>query len=74
MFAPWGPPHTAFNFGELLMHPILKSLEGQPQAWMSELLDAFNKGDVDAYHQVASPLPPFSPRARPASRRLGQFF
>ena len=38
-----------FNFGELLVHPVLKSLEGSGEAWMTELLLAFNAGDVVAY-------------------------
>ena len=38
-----------FNFGELLVHPVLKALEGSAEAWMTELLLAFNAGDVAAY-------------------------
>lgn len=45
--APLG--EKVFNFGELLVHPVLKALEGSPEAWMTELLLAFNAGDVAAY-------------------------
>jgi len=39
---------SIYNFGELLLHPILKSLEGQ-DAWLVKLLFAFNRGDLAAY-------------------------
>ncbi|KAF0301171.1 26S proteasome non-ATPase regulatory subunit 13 [Amphibalanus amphitrite] len=35
-----------YNFGELLAHPILQSLEGTSHAWLVELLLAFNTGDI----------------------------
>jgi len=35
-----------FNFGELLQHPVLKSLEGTPRQWLVDLLLAFNSGDI----------------------------
>ena len=38
-----------YNFGELLLHPILDSLRDDPQrAWIRDLLFAFNKGDLTA--------------------------
>ena len=38
-----------YNFGELLLHPILDSLREDPQrAWIRDLLFAFNKGDLTA--------------------------
>ena len=41
-----------YSFGELLTHPVLASLEGTSQAWMPELLKAFNSGDVSAYESA----------------------
>jgi len=39
------------NFGELLAHPILKSLDGTPRSWLKDFLFAFNSGDLDKYDQ-----------------------
>jgi|EP01047_Picozoa_sp_COSAG01_P045419 hypothetical protein len=36
------------------VHPIMASLEGTPQAWMSTMLTAFNAGDVAAYRATAA--------------------
>jgi 26S proteasome regulatory subunit N9 len=41
---------TIYNFGELLLHPILDSLKGTEHAWLRELLFAFNRGDLGAYN------------------------
>ncbi|KAK5173074.1 26S proteasome regulatory subunit [Saxophila tyrrhenica] len=41
---------TIYNFGELLLHPILDSLTDTPHAWLRELLFAFNRGDLQAYN------------------------
>ncbi|KAF2664914.1 hypothetical protein BT63DRAFT_428869 [Microthyrium microscopicum] len=43
---------SIYNFGELLLHPILDSLSGTPQAWLRDLLFAFNRGDLRAYDQL----------------------
>jgi 26S proteasome regulatory subunit N9 len=40
---------SIYNFGELLLHPILDSLTSTPQAWLRDLLFAFNRGDLRAY-------------------------
>ncbi|KAF2862199.1 PCI-domain-containing protein [Piedraia hortae CBS 480.64] len=50
-----------YNFGELLLHPILASLNKTQHAWLRELLFAFNRGDLQAYtilqqHLQANPL------------------
>lgn len=44
---------TIYNFGELLLHPILDSLINTPHAWLRELLFAFNRGDLIAYDVLA---------------------
>lgn len=41
---------TIYNFGELLLHPILDSLRTTEHAWLRDLLFAFNKGDLHAYN------------------------
>lgn len=38
-----------YNFGELLMHPILTSLNSTQDNWLVELLYAFNRGDLDKF-------------------------
>lgn len=43
---------TIYNFGELLLHPILDSLVKE-EAWLRELLFAFNRGDLAAYDLLA---------------------
>lgn len=41
---------SIYNFGELLLHPILKALsQREEDRWLSELLFAFNRGDLAAY-------------------------
>ncbi|KAI9788625.1 MAG: 26S proteasome regulatory subunit [Peltula sp. TS41687] len=44
---------TIYNFGELLLHPILSSLVNTPHAWLRDLLFAFNRGDLAAYDVLA---------------------
>ena len=41
---------SIYNFGELLQHPVLESLKSTTHAWLRDLLYAFNRGDLGAYH------------------------
>ena len=43
---------TIYNFGELLLHPILNALIAD-DAWLRDLLFAFNRGDLAAYDVLA---------------------
>lgn len=43
-----------YNFGELLQHPIVMKLHGTPQQWLSELLFAFNRGDITTFRKIFS--------------------
>ena len=43
---------TIYNFGELLLHPILDSLTNTPHAWLRDLLFAFNRGDLATYQSL----------------------
>jgi len=43
-----------FNFGEIIEHSILSSLEGTPDAWLGDLLKVFHTGDVDRFNLVVS--------------------
>lgn len=44
---------SIYNFGELLLHPILDSLAPTQHNWLRELLFAFNRGDLTAYDVLA---------------------
>ncbi|CEG66336.1 Putative 26S proteasome regulatory subunit N9 [Rhizopus microsporus] len=46
-----------YNFGELLMHPILDSLSGTEHDWLRSLLFAFNAGDIGKYEALAPHFP-----------------
>ncbi|KAF7846139.1 hypothetical protein BT93_L5153 [Corymbia citriodora subsp. variegata] len=41
---------SIYNFGELLLHPILDSLSKTDYDWLRDLLFAFNRGDLHAYN------------------------
>lgn len=42
--------NSIYNFGELLMHPILDALaQSEDDAWLRDLLFAYNRGDLAAY-------------------------
>ncbi|CDH48641.1 proteasome regulatory particle subunit [Lichtheimia corymbifera JMRC:FSU:9682] len=42
-----------YNFGELLMHPILDSLSNTENDWLRSLLFAFNSGDIGKFEALA---------------------
>ncbi|CAI0473003.1 unnamed protein product [Linum tenue] len=41
-----------YNFGELLAHPIIKSLLGTQVEWLYYILQAFNAGDLVRYQEL----------------------
>ncbi|XP_059641432.1 26S proteasome non-ATPase regulatory subunit 13 homolog A [Cornus florida] len=41
-----------YNFGELLAHPIIKSLLGTKVEWLYYILEAFNAGDLIHYQEL----------------------
>lgn len=45
-----------YNFGELLMHPILNSLNGTEYEWIKDLLFAFNAGDITKFESLVPAL------------------
>ena len=47
---------SIYNFGELLLHPILDTLTSTPHAWLRDLLYAFNRGDLNAYQALEANL------------------
>jgi 26S proteasome regulatory subunit N9 len=38
-----------YNFSELLEQPLLVSLKNSSFAWMYELLEIFNRGDINQF-------------------------
>ncbi|CAO3630164.1 unnamed protein product [Cunninghamella echinulata] len=42
-----------YNFGELLMHPVLDSLTNTENDWLRTLLFAFNNGDIGKFEALA---------------------
>ena len=71
-----------YNFGEVVQHPLLRSLEGTPDAWLGALLAAMHNGDIDAFNVLLADneraaashvrararvgMPPPNPRAQAA--------
>ncbi|MCJ1308612.1 26S proteasome regulatory subunit [Agyrium rufum] len=47
---------SIYNFGELLLHPILDNLSSTTHTWLRDLLYAFNRGDLRAYHVLEANL------------------
>ncbi|BGP11053.1 26S proteasome regulatory subunit [Rhodotorula toruloides] len=47
---------SLYNFGELLLHPVLDSLKGTPNEYIRSLLFAFNKGDIDKFQSLIPEL------------------
>ena len=47
---------SIYNFGELLLHPILDSLIKTKHAWLRDLLSAYNSGDLGAYNRLEGHL------------------
>lgn len=45
---------SIYNFGELLLHPLLSSLISTPESWLRELLLSFNAGDSLSAHASLS--------------------
>ncbi|XP_015510781.1 26S proteasome non-ATPase regulatory subunit 13 [Neodiprion pinetum] len=41
-----------YNLGELLAHPVLESLKGTSNAWLVDLLQAFNAGNIAALEKT----------------------
>eukprot|EP00947_MAST-08B_sp_MAST-8B-sp1_P006652 g6652.t1 len=43
-----------YNFGEILKNPILGDLGGAGLQWLQDLLQAFNRGDIDAFNSIVA--------------------
>lgn len=47
---------TTYNFGELLLHPILNTLDTPEHAWLRQLLFALNSGDLLKFESLLSKI------------------
>lgn len=46
--------NSIYNFGELLLHPILDALaQDEDDSWLRDLLFAYNRGDLAAYEALS---------------------
>lgn len=43
---------SVYNFGELLLHPVVSTLKGSQYDWLLSLLHAFTDGDMAMYEQL----------------------
>jgi 26S proteasome regulatory subunit N9 len=43
-----------YNFGELLVHPVVQNLDQSTHKWLYELLECFHQGDMDRYDALCS--------------------
>ncbi|CAD6567430.1 MAG: 26S proteasome regulatory subunit [Tremellales sp. Tagirdzhanova-0007] len=48
---------TIYNFGELLQHPILQTLNETEYDWIKSLISAFNGGDIGRFESLTDKLP-----------------
>jgi len=48
---------TIYNFGELLIHPILDSLNDSPHTWLKDLLFTFNEGNIGKFESLGPQFP-----------------
>ncbi|KAI0321151.1 hypothetical protein OF83DRAFT_1100886 [Amylostereum chailletii] len=48
---------TIYNFGELLLHPILDGLDKTPHEWIKKLLFTFNEGNIGKFEALAPVFP-----------------
>ncbi|OCH87179.1 PCI-domain-containing protein [Obba rivulosa] len=44
---------SIYNFGELLMHPILDALDHTPHDWLKKLLFIFNEGNIGKFEALS---------------------
>lgn len=47
---------SIYNFGELLLHPILDALSAEEDEWLRDLLFTFNAGDLLEFNQLSASI------------------
>jgi 26S proteasome regulatory subunit N9 len=43
---------TIFNFGDLLEHPVIESLQGTDNQWLAEIIFTFNTGNITQWKEL----------------------
>jgi len=43
---------TIFNFGDLLEHPVIESLQGTEHQWLADIIYAFNTGNIPKWKEL----------------------
>jgi len=43
---------TIFNFGDLLEHPVIESLQGTDNQWMADVIYTFNTGNITKWKEL----------------------
>jgi 26S proteasome regulatory subunit N9 len=43
---------TIFNFGDLLEHPVIESLQGTDNQWLAEIIFTFNTGNITKWKEL----------------------
>jgi len=43
---------TIFNFGDLLEHPLIESLQGTENQWLADIIYAFNTGNITKWKEL----------------------
>jgi len=43
---------TIFNFGDLLEHPVIESLQGTDNQWLADIIYAFNTGNITKWNEL----------------------
>jgi len=43
---------TIFNFGDLLEHPLIESLQGTDNQWLADIIYAFNTGNITRWKEL----------------------
>lgn len=61
-----------YNFGELVQHPVLRSLSGSEWSWLEELVLTVNDGDVPRFNQLRPTFAEKSPLLKNALPFLEQ--
>lgn len=43
-----------YNFGEVISTPILAQLDGTDNAWLKQLIEVFDRGDIEGFNRVVA--------------------
>jgi len=64
--------HDIYQFGELLQQPVAKALIGTEHEWLSQLLYAFNSGDINTFKTIYAQKAPHLDVLSSSAAKLNQ--